>query len=255
MSEERRKTILQTVEADGRVRVDDLSAQFGVSEVTIRKDLADLEARGLLQRTHGGAVLMQRAQFNPSFIEKAQMNSAAKLAIAEAAAAQVADGDALVLDAGTTTLALARILKTRFERLTVITSSIPIAMELAETRFDVLLLGGHVRQHSLAIVGPAAVDMMLAHHAAKAFIGATGATLNGYSTPNVNDADLKRAMIASSDAAYILTDASKIGRNTLARYARLEDGHVLITDYAAPPDFLQALDARGARYVVVTPAA
>jgi DeoR/GlpR family transcriptional regulator of sugar metabolism len=250
MSEERRKTILKTVEVDGRVRVEDLSAQFGVSEVTIRKDLADLEARGLLQRTHGGAVLLQRNAFNPSFEEKAQMNGAAKQAIAELAAAQIEEGDSLVLDAGTTTLALARLIKTRFERLTVITSSIPIATELAGSSFDVLMLGGQVRQHSLAIVGPAAVDMMFAHHVAKAFVGATGVTLNGYSTPNVNDADLKRAMLASCDKAFVLTDASKIGRATLARYARLEDAALLITDAEAPQDFLRALNARGVAYLL-----
>jgi DeoR/GlpR family transcriptional regulator of sugar metabolism len=249
MSEERRKTILRTVEADGRVRVEELSAQFGVSEVTIRKDLADLEARGLLQRTHGGAVLLQRNALNPSFEEKAQMNGAAKQAIAELAAAQIAEGDSLVLDAGTSTLALARVIRARFERLTVITSSIPIALELSGSNFDVLLLGGQVRQHSLAIIGPAAVDMMLAHHVSKAFVGATGVTLNGYSTPNVNDADLKRAMIASCDTAFVLTDASKIGRATLARYARLEDVDLLITDGDAPQDFLRALDARGTRYL------
>jgi DeoR family transcriptional regulator of aga operon/DeoR family fructose operon transcriptional repressor len=250
MSTDRRRIIVQRLEADGRVRVDELATHFDVSEVTIRKDLAELESRGVVQRTHGGAVFAQKSVFNPSFLEKVQLQSDAKQRIAECAAGQVEEGDALVLDAGTSTLALANLLKSRFEKLTVITSSIPIAMALSETQFELILLGGQIRQHSLAIVGPQAVSMLKAYHAEKAFLGATGVTVQGYSTPNAIDAELKQAMMAAVDRAYVLCDASKIGHAALARYSVLESVHLLITDSAAPRAFLAELEARKAAYVL-----
>ena len=154
MSEDRRRQIIERIEAEGRVRVEDLSEKFEVSQVTIRKDLADLEERGLLQRTHGGAVFVHKSRFNPSFLEKVQLQAAQKQAIARKAVEFIEEGDAIILDAGSTTLALAQVMKDRFRRLVVITSSIPIALELSHTTWDLIIVGGQLRQHSLALIGP-----------------------------------------------------------------------------------------------------
>ncbi len=255
MSEERRRAIIELLESERRVRVEDLARRFDVSAVTIRKDLAELEARGVLQRTHGGAVPAHKSRFNPSFIEKLELHAAEKRAIALAALEHIREGDALILDAGSTTLALARAMLGRFRHLTVITSSVPIALELARAGWDLILTGGHLREHSLALIGPAAVNTLTDFHVDKAFLGATGVTLReGYSTPNPLDAQLKQAMMRAADESYVLADSSKLGRGVLANYARLEDIRLLITDARAPTDFIAGLQQRGVAYKLAQPA-
>jgi DeoR/GlpR family transcriptional regulator of sugar metabolism len=255
MSEERRREIVALLEVEHRVRVEELAQRFDVSEVTIRKDLSELEARGLLQRTHGGAVLVHKSRFNPSFLEKLELHAAEKHAIACAALEHIREGDALILDAGSTTLALARVMRGQFRHLTVITSSVPIALELAHAGWDLILVGGQVREHSLALIGPVAVNTLASFHADKAFLGATGVTLSdGYSTPNPLDAQLKQAMMRAANERYVLTDSSKLGHGVLANYARLEDITLLITDANAPADFIAALQQRGIAYKLARPA-
>jgi DeoR family transcriptional regulator of aga operon/DeoR family fructose operon transcriptional repressor len=251
MSEERRRQILDLIERKGSVRVDDLASRFSVSHVTIRKDLTDLEERGLLQRTHGGALPAFKSRFNLSFLEKEQLNAAQKSSIARAAASLIDEGDAIILDGGSTTLALAREIKSTFKHLVVITCSIPIALELSHTSWDVILVGGSVRQHSLALIGPAAISTLREYHADKTFVGATGVTIaDGYSTPNPNDAALKRAMMRAANKTYVLTDSSKLGHAALVNFARLDEVATLITDAAAPQDFLREMQARGAAFVI-----
>ena len=252
MSEDRRRQIIERIEAEGRVRVEDLSEKFEVSQVTIRKDLADLEERGLLQRTHGGAVFVHKSRFNPSFLEKVQLQAAQKQAIARKAVEFIEEGDAIILDAGSTTLALAQVMKDRFRRLVVITSSIPIALELSHTAWDLIIVGGQLRQHSLALIGPASVCALRDYHVDKAFLGATGVTLkNGYSTPNPLDAELKQAMMRSAERTFVLTDSSKLGHAVLAAYAQLDEVHTLITDAKAPQTFVQAMQHRELRIELV----
>ncbi|PZA06866.1 MULTISPECIES: DeoR/GlpR family DNA-binding transcription regulator [unclassified Meiothermus] len=248
-TEDRRSKIIELLERKGSVQVDELVGLFGVSHVTIRKDLTELEGRGLLHRTHGGATAAHKSLFNPSFREKIHLQQAEKQAIAQAALEYIEEGDTLVLDAGTTTLVLAQLMKRRFRSLYVITNSVPIALELSETRWDLLLLGGQVRHHSMALIGPAAVRTLEVYHADKAFMSATGVTaVKGYTTPNPYEAQTKQAMIRSVDTAYALVDSSKLGRATLASFAALEEIDLLITDEGAPKDFLQHLERQGLKY-------
>jgi len=222
--------------------------------VTIRKDLAELEARGLLQRVYGGAVPTHKSRYNPSFLEKVSLHAAEKWAIARAAVQHICEGDAVILDAGSTTLALARAMRDQFRHLTVITSSVPIAVELAHVGWDLILVGGQVRAHSLALIGPVAVNALADFHADKAFLGATGVTLqDGYSTPNPLDAQLKRAMLRAAKESYVLTDSSKLGHGALANYARLEEIKLLITDNNAPASFINALQKRGIAHQLAAP--
>ncbi|WP_027891013.1 DeoR/GlpR family DNA-binding transcription regulator [Calidithermus chliarophilus] len=248
-TEDRRRKIIELLEQKGSVLVEELAAEFGVSQVTVRKDLSELEERGLLHRTHGGATFAHKSLFNPSFREKLHLQQAEKQAIARAALEHIEEGDSLILDAGTTSLTLARLIKHRFRSLYVITNSVPIALELAETRWDVLLTGGQVRHHSMALIGPATVRALEVYHADKAFVCATGVSVHkGYSTPNPYEAQTKQAMIRSVDTVYALVDSSKLGRATLASFAALEEVHLLITDPAAPRDFLQHLERQGLGY-------
>jgi len=242
-TEERRSQIISLLEQKGSVQVEELAGRFGVSQVTIRKDLGELEGRGLLHRTHGGATYAHKSLFNPSFREKINLQQAEKQAIARVALEFIEEGDSVILDAGSTTLSLARLMKNHFRSLYVITNSVPIALELAETHLDILLVGGQVRHHSMALIGPATVRALETYHADKAFISATGVSIRkGYTTPNPYEADTKKAMIQSVDTVYALVDSSKLGQATLASFASIKDIHHLVTDEAAPKDFLQAME-------------
>ncbi|GLV48868.1 DeoR family transcriptional regulator [Thermus sp. LT1-2-5] len=242
---ERRRAILDLLESQGEKSVEELARFFGVSQVTIRNDLADLEARGLVQRTYGGAVPVGKALFNPSFEEKKRHRLEAKRAIALRALEEIREGDALILDAGSTVLTLAGLLKGRFRKLYVLTNSLPVALELQGTGFEVLVLGGQMRHHSLALIGPATVRTLSWYRVDKAFLGATGVDLRGYSTPNPLEAETKRAMLEAAGKAFVLADASKLNRPTLARFASLSEA-VLITDSAADPEVLKLLQGKGA---------
>lgn len=249
---ERRRAILDLLEAQGEKTVEELARLFGVSQVTIRNDLASMEARGLVQRTYGGAVPARKVLFNPSFEEKWRHRLEAKRIIAQRALDFIQEGDTLILDAGSTPLALARFLKHRFHKLFILTNSIPVALELQGSGLEVLVLGGSMRHHSLALIGPATVRTLAWYRADKAFLGATGVDERGYSTPNPLEAETKRAMLEAAGSAYVLADSSKLGQPTLARFAGLSEA-LLITDGEADPRILDRLRAAGAVIEVADP--
>ena len=241
-TQQRRAQIIETLEARGQVLVEGLALEFGVSLVTIRKDLSELEARGLLHRTHGGASWAHRSLFNPSFREKAHLQQAEKQAIARATLELIEEGDSLILDAGSTTHALARAMKKKFRHLHIITNSVPIALELSETSWELLLLGGSLRHHSQALIGPATVRALEPYFADKAILSATGASVShGLTTPNDLEAQTKRAMIRAASQVIGIVDSSKLDRVTLANFAALSDLSHLVTDWNAAPDILETL--------------
>jgi DeoR family transcriptional regulator of aga operon/DeoR family fructose operon transcriptional repressor len=251
-AEDRRHQILRLLEHEGNVKVESLAERFAVSQVTIRKDLAELEEQGLLQRTYGGAVFSHRSRFNISFIERVQLKAGQKEGIARAAIEHIHEGDTIILDGGTTTLSLAAALVGRFRSLYVITNSVPASLELARAGYELLLVGGQVRNHSLTLIGPVAVRTLENFHADRAFLGTSGTTLtHGHSTPNPLDAEVKRAMIRSADESYVLTDSSKFGHACLATYAGLEEVSFIITDSNIPQPFIEAFNKRGVVYELV----
>jgi DeoR/GlpR family transcriptional regulator of sugar metabolism len=251
-AEDRRHQILRLLEHEGNVKVENLAERFAVSQVTIRKDLAELEEQGLLQRTYGGAVFSHRSRFNISFIERVQLKAGQKEGIARAAIEHIHEGDTIILDGGTTTLSLAAALVGRFRSLYVITNSVPASLELARAGYELLLVGGQVRNHSLTLIGPVAVRTLENFHADRAFLGTSGTTLtHGHSTPNPLDAEVKRAMIRSADESYVLTDSSKFGHACLATYAGLEEVSLIITDSNIAQPFVEAFNKRGVAYELV----
>lgn len=238
-AQSRRSRIIDLLERQRNLSVEALSDAFGVSDVTIRKDLQHLEDRGFLRRIHGGAVYTPRTLYDPSFNEKAHLRVEAKRAVAQAAFAELHTGESVILDGGSTTLALARIIRRSRKRVVVLTNSIPVALELADSSLEVLLLGGQFQHHSLAMTGPAAVATLRNYHADVAFLGATGVDVaHGYTTPNAIEAETKAAMVAAASRAYVLVDASKLRRVTLAKFAELGGVDGLITDAEAPAEFV-----------------
>ena len=251
-TEERRQQILSLLQETGTLNVSQLADQFAVSVVTIRKDLDGLESEDLLQRTFGGAVFSHRSRFNRSFLERAQEHRREKCAIAAAAYNYIKDGDTIMLDAGTSTLALAEYLKTHIKSAFIITCSVPAALELSSAGYDILLLGGTVRNKSLALLGRETLTIIERYRADKAFLGSTGFTAEmGHTTPNPDDAQIKEAIMRAADETYVLVDSSKYGHDCLTSFARLRDVDLTITDSHLSRSKAAILEAAGARLCIV----
>ena len=248
----RRQQILNLLEETGSLDVGDLADRFAVSVVTIRKDLDGLEREGLLQRTFGGAAFSHRSRFNKSFLERTRLHRREKRAIAAAALEYIKDGDTVILDAGTTTLALAQLLKQQVKSAFIITCSVPVALELSSAGYDILLLGGMVRNKSLALLGRETLAVLDRYRADKAFLGSSGFTAeNGHTTPNPDDAQIKEAIMRVSEEIYVLVDSSKYGDQCLTRFAHLRDVDLTITDSRLSKNKAKALEAAGATLRVV----
>jgi len=244
----RRQQMLNLLEETGTLNVAELADRFGVSLVTIRKDLDELGAEGLLERTFGGAEFSHRSRFNRSFLQRALEHRQEKLAIAAAAFGYIKDGDTIILDAGTTTLVLAQLLKEQVKSAFVITCSVPAALEVSSAGYDILLLGGMVRNKSLALLGRETLRIIERYRADKAFLGSSGFTAEmGHSTPNPDDAQIKEALMRIADETYVLVDSSKYGHNCLTSFAQLRDVHLTITDSRLPRSKAKTLEAAGAK--------
>jgi DeoR/GlpR family transcriptional regulator of sugar metabolism len=253
-TEQRRQQILNLLEETGTLNVSELADRFSVSVVTIRKDLDDLEGEDLLQRTFGGAVFSHRSRFNRSFLERAQQYRREKCAIAAAAHSYIKDGDTIMLDAGTAILALAERLKSHVKSAFIITCSVPAALELSSAGYDILLLGGTVRNTSLALLGRETLTIIERYRADKAFLGSTGFTAEmGHTTPNPDDAQIKEALMRAANETYVLADSSKYGHRCLTSFARLRDVDLTITDSNLSRSKAKLLEAAGATIQVVDP--
>lgn len=235
MAEERRQRILVLLHAEGRVLVGSLSDLFSVSQITIRKDLDVLNERGLIQRSHGGALLPSSdALLDRSVQEKQKLHAAEKGRIAAAAAKLVRDGSCVMLDSGTTTAVIAQELK-KLSSLTVITNAINIAADLANTNFEVILTGGTLRKNSFSLVGPIAEDVLKEVHADILFLGVDGFDLEiGLTTPNLLEARVNRAMVSSSHKVVAVCDSTKFSRRSLSRIMSVTELHHVITDKGLP---------------------
>jgi DeoR family transcriptional regulator of aga operon len=250
--EERRQHILSLIEKNGRVLVEELSTQLGLSRITIRKDLDHLQAKDLLIRTHGGALPVQAgALSDPSIQEKEELHHEEKVRIAKAAAAMVSEGQCIILDSGSTTTEIARAILS-FRSLTVITNALNIAAELARSDFEIILIGGTLRKNSLSVVGPLAEDVLKEMHADIVFIGVDGFdTTIGLTTPNIMEARVNRAMIKAAAKVIAVCDSSKFNRRSLSLIVGTEQIDQLITDSKLRPDELKAMQDAGIEVTVV----
>jgi DeoR/GlpR family transcriptional regulator of sugar metabolism len=247
-AEPRREQILKLLEKTGVLSVGELADRFALSVVTIRKDLDDLASEGLLQRTFGGAIFCNRSLFNSSFRESARQHGQQKQAIATAALEYIEDGDTVILDAGTTTLALAQLLKEQVKSAFIITCSVPVTLELSSAGYDILLLGGMVRSKSLALLGPEALAILERYRADKAFLGSSGFTAErGHGTGNGEHAQIKGAIMRASEQTYVLVDSSKYGHHCLSSFTRLRDVALTITDSQLTRSKQKALERAGAK--------
>ena len=253
-AKERRAMILRQLEEKEEVIVTELSRETGISEVTIRKDLTVLQNRNLLIRTRGGAI--RRPIENPteesSINKKRMFNFKEKERIGIEAVKMIADGDHIMLDSGTTTLEIARHLD-RFQNLHILTNSLNIATELAAyKRFEVILLGGHMRANSLSLVGPLALASLRNFTQYKLFLGVDSFSLDkGISTPSIEEALLNQLMIQQADKVIAVFDSSKFNKRSFSYIADAKALDCIITDSAIPAGISSKLRKAGIEVRVV----
>ena len=231
----RHAKILEQLSADGEATVQALAGGFGVSVMTIRRDLAELEASGELTRTHGGAMLSRAGIIEFSFREKGQRNADEKRAIAREAAELVERGMTLTLDTGTTTLEVAKAVA-GVPDLTVLTSSLAIASALyGRPNISLVLTGGAVRTGSPDLSGWLTEENLKRFRVDIACIGADGADREGVFTTDVNVARVSQAMIASAHETVLVADHTKFEKPAFVRFASWRDIGRVITGNAATP--------------------
>jgi DeoR/GlpR family transcriptional regulator of sugar metabolism len=239
LAQQRQAAIVDRVRHHGAVRVADLVADLGVSDMTIRRDLEALAERGLLAKVHGGATVVHPGSTDePGFAAKAARQRAEKAAIAARAAAMVQPGSAIALSAGTTTVELARRLVDVAD-LTVVTNSIPVAdcFYRADRPDRTVVLTGGERTPSDALVGPIALAAIRTLHSDVLFLGVHGMSVRaGFTTPNLMESDTNRALVAAAERLVVVADSTKWGTVGISSIARLADADVLVTDAGLADD-------------------
>jgi DeoR/GlpR family transcriptional regulator of sugar metabolism len=247
----RRSALIRLVLERGQATVLELCQRFQVSPDTIRRDLELLARRGLLSRTHGGAVAAEPlVGADAPFAARLNANHEAKLRIARAAARLIAGGETLVVNGGSTTLAFAREL-VAVNGLTVVTNNLSLPAVLAPGAVrDIYLLGGQVRTESQVTLGPVAFAGTGSIHADTAVIGVGGISPAGLSTTLLAEASMIAAMIAASRRAIVLADASKFDHNAFAHIAPLGPRQTLVSDRPPPPELAEALTDAGVDVIV-----
>ena len=244
LTAERRRSIMQTLQRDGKVLASELSKTLHVSEDTIRRDLRELASAGALQRVHGGA--LPRSPVSASFTERQQQAPGVKTTIAQAAVQLIHSGQVMILDGGTTPLQVAQHLPPDL-RATVITHSPPIALALAEhPEIEVIMIGGKLYKHELVTVGAATVEAFRNIRADICLLGIASVHPEvGISALDLEEAYVKRAMIKSAAEVVALTSAEKIGTASPYIIGPLSDLTHLVTERSVPNEVLVPYRALG----------
>jgi DeoR/GlpR family transcriptional regulator of sugar metabolism len=248
---ERRQYILDLIEKRNSISVGELCQLLGVSDMTIRRDLRALSKAGLLERVYGGALLRRGRSYEPPYVVRTAENFQKKEIIGRRAAALVEDGDSIALDVGTTTLEVAKCLRSA-SNLTVITASVHIANVLTEAPgLRLILTGGILRTQELSLIGHIAERTFHDFHVDKAFVGVGGLALkDGLTEYNVEDTIVKKAMIDNADQIIVVTDSSKLGKSCFATIGPLSVVDTLVTDDGIPPEIQQQLTDEGIEVII-----
>ncbi len=246
---ERRRRIVELVRDRGSVRASELMDLFGVTDETIRRDLAQLADLGVLSRAHGGAMAPTRAE--SSFSLRLREHEAEKVAIAQAAAELVSDGSTIIVDSGSTAVHFVRALKSKRD-LIVVTNAVTNAIELMESRdITVVLTGGIVRPTTFGAVGELAVATLGELRVDQTFLAINSVSIEGGLTyPNFDEVAVKRAMIAAATDVILLADHSKFGHDSLVRVAPIDVLTHVVTSAGSDPETIGALRERGIQVIV-----
>ncbi|KGJ91052.1 transcriptional repressor AgaR [Thalassotalea sp. ND16A] len=249
---ERRHEIVLLTEKHGNVAVKQLAEQFQISTVTIRHDLNELHKLGLIVRSRGGAVPSNRLTKELSIKEKHKENYKTKLLLGKAVADLIQDGDAIILDSGTTTELVAQNLIEK-QNLTVMTNGLNIANELSRTdNCDVYISGGKLRRKSMSFYGSQAEQKLKLYNFNKVILAVDGIDLSsGISTHHEPEANFNRAMCDSAEQIIVVTDSSKFGRRSLHAILPLKAIDILVTDTGISQEFRDELETLSVTLIMV----
>lgn len=248
---ERKLRIQKIIRAQGVVRVSKLSSLLNVSQITIRRDLEQLEEEGFLERTHGGALLNQPLRLEPPFIEKDNINRDEKQRIGRAAAALVEDGDTLLINSGSTTLRIFPNL-VGIKNLRVLTSNMGAFLETSGTDLELILTGGIFREQSKSLVGSFALHNIQRVIGNKCFIGVDGISRkHGLTTPILQEAEIARMMIERTQGKVIVVaDSSKLGVVSNFVSASIDQVDILVTTKGVDEEFIAQLEEEGIEIII-----
>lgn len=246
-AETRHQKLLEVLNAKGSVMVNELCEMFSVSPATIRKDLNELERNNLLKRVHGGAIsIVEKIDLELTSEEKIGLHAAQKRRIAQLARAVAKPNSVIAIDTGTTTMEFAKVISD-VPNLTVITNDLKIALYLEEnSSHTVIFLGGTIRKRFHCTVGYMVIDALDALHIDTFFLATNAMNLEwGLSTPSIDMANVKQKIIQHSNQTVLLADSSKVGTDSLARFATMDQIDILITDSSIDASFLNGVKALG----------
>jgi DeoR/GlpR family transcriptional regulator of sugar metabolism len=248
---DRQAQILRMLEERGRISLADLTATFQISEATARRDLDALAEQGKVQRVHGGAILLRQSAPEPPILRRQEEQAEEKERIGRAAAALVQDGETVFLGSGTTTLQVARALRSR-QRLTVLTNSLPVINTLAgQANLTVVVLGGLLRDSELSFIGHITEKALAEVRADKVILGVRALSLEyGLTNDYLPEALTDRAILQCGRQVILVADHTKLNTVAAAFLAPLTAIHHLVTDSQAPADFLDSLRALGIQVTI-----
>lgn len=248
LSVERQALIAEMAREKQLVKVAELMEKFDVSDMTVRRDLDILQKRGIIKKVYGGAVLATSVTgVNQDVNMDVRVGAFANLKreIARRAVELIEPGDVIILDAGTTTLELARMLP-RYEDVVIVTNSIPIAHELNGKASSLLLAGGIVRPSTQSTIGPKTKEFLSDLRASKLFLGVSSLSLKrGLMNSNLYESEIKRTMIASADQVIVLADSSKFESTSYHVFARWDSADILVSDHLLPEEIRRGLVDQG----------
>ena len=251
LQNQRREKIFEMIREDGQAKVTELSRIFKVTEVTIRQDLERMEKEGFIIREHGGAYL-KNVDLNVRNLQlQNQENLNQKMAIARKALEYILDGETIILDSGSTTTEVAKIIG-GYRNLTVITNALNIALILgAQAGINVILTGGEFKAPTISLTGQKAADFFHNLHVDKLFLATAGIALkSGLTYPGISDICVKRAMIESADEIYLVADSTKIGKSSFASLGALSLINYLITDSNITPEDIEWLNTNEIKFLI-----
>ena len=252
MAEERRMHILQIVRTEGRAKVNDLVLRFKTSAVTIRNDLNELHQRGVIQRSHGGAVIQDTVFRESPVQERGKDRSGEKQRIGAMGATLVKEGETIILDSGTTTLEVARHIQ-KIRHLQVITNGLNIAVELLGSRtIQTIIMGGSVRNDSASVVGRATEDMLEQFSADKLFLCGAGCDPSfGVSGTNLEETMANRAMLRAAREIIVVADSSKFSKRSMSLIASFAEVDMVISDVDMTAEMQDRIRSFGCKLVLV----
>ena len=246
LAAERKNLILEKLQDEKRVVVSELSELFDVSEETIRRDLDKLDKMGLATKTYGGAVLVENSNTEMPFKVRRKKNTQGKRVIADIIAGLISDGDHIIMDPSTTAIFIVKALSDK-KRLTIVTNSIEVLVELADVSgWDIISTGGNLRENSLALVGPKAVESISTFNADKVIMSCKGIDMEkGITDANEMFSQVKKAMIRSAKQRILAVDYTKFEKVAFSQICEVDDIDMVVTDVRPSDEWMDYFKDKG----------